>query len=70
MSTVYNPESTLLIKEARERGCVVVTGVEMFVRQAALQYQFFTGQPASLEMMRDIMRKALSPLSAAKEVPE
>jgi 3-dehydroquinate dehydratase / shikimate dehydrogenase len=62
--TVYNPESTMLIKDARDRGCVVVTGVEMFVRQAALQYQFFTGRPAALDMMRDIMRKALSPLSA------
>jgi len=68
--TVYNPESTLLVKAAKERGCQVVTGVEMFVRQAALQYQFFTGQPAALELMREIMRKALSPLSAAKELDE
>ena len=39
--TVYNPESTLLIKEARDKGCQVVTGVEMFVRQAELQYAPF-----------------------------
>ena len=32
--TVYNPESTLLIKDARSRSCTVVTGVEMFIRQA------------------------------------
>jgi 3-dehydroquinate dehydratase / shikimate dehydrogenase len=68
--TVYNPESTLLVKAAKERGCQVVTGVEMFVRQAALQYQFFTGQPAALELMRDIMRKALSPLSLGKNLDE
>ena len=36
--TVYTPESTMLIKEAR-RGCDVITGVELFVRQAALQFQ-------------------------------
>ena len=44
--TVYNPEKTLLIKEARQQGCTVVTGVEMFVRQAALQFKLFTGQEA------------------------
>ena len=42
--TVYNPEQTLLIKEAREQGCVVITGVDMFVRQAALQFARFTDQ--------------------------
>lgn len=60
--TVYNPETTLLVKDARARGCVVVTGVEMFVRQAALQFELFTGQPAAVEVMREEMRKALSPL--------
>ena len=65
--TVYNPESTLLVKEARARGCVVVSGVEMFVRQAAVQFQLFTGQPASLEIMREVMRKALSPLTGVRD---
>ncbi len=46
--TVYNPENTLLIKEARSQGCTVVTGVEMFVRQAGLQFKLFTGQEAPL----------------------
>lgn len=42
--SVYNPENTLLVKEARLKGCIVVTGVEMFVRQAARQFELFTGQ--------------------------
>ncbi|HAP06666.1 MAG TPA: shikimate dehydrogenase, partial [Planctomycetaceae bacterium] len=33
--TVYNPEQTLLLKQARDRGCPTVSGVEMFIRQAA-----------------------------------
>ncbi len=33
--TVYNPENTLLIKEARERLCPTVSGLEMFIQQAA-----------------------------------
>ncbi len=65
--TVYNPESTMLIKDAKERGCAVVTGVEMFIRQASLQYQLFTGQPAPLDMMRSIMRRALSPLTHGRD---
>ena len=63
--TVYNPENTMLVKDARSRGCQVVTGVEMFVRQAALQFELFTGRPAALEAMREVMRRALSPLTSA-----
>lgn len=58
--TVYNPEQTMLIRQARERGCRVVTGVEMFVRQAARQYRYFTGQEASLDLFREIVRRAIS----------
>jgi 3-dehydroquinate dehydratase/shikimate dehydrogenase len=65
--TVYNPEQTLLIKEARARGCNVVSGVEMFVRQAAMQFELFTGQPADLQAMREIFRRALSPLTYKDE---
>ncbi|TWT86828.1 Shikimate dehydrogenase [Pseudobythopirellula maris] len=60
--TVYNPESTLLVKEAREHGCRVATGVEMFVNQAALQYKLFTGQEASKELMRDTIKRAIGPV--------
>ena len=61
--TVYTPETTLLIKEARDRGCHVVTGVDMFVRQAALQFKLFTGQEPPLDLMRKVVRRALSPVS-------
>ena len=61
--TVYNPERTMLVKDARARACQVVTGIEMFVRQAALQFQLFTGHTASLDELREMMRKALSPLT-------
>lgn len=60
---VYNPETTLLVKEARARGCHVLTGVDMFVRQAALQFRLFTGQEPPLELMRKVVRRALSPVT-------
>lgn len=60
--TVYNPESTLLIKYAKQRECRVVTGIEMFVRQAARQFEKFTGRPASLDLLRETLRQAISPV--------
>lgn len=57
---VYNPESTLLIKHARSRSCRVVTGVDMFVRQACLQFKHFTGQDGPAEVMRDVIRRAIA----------
>jgi 3-dehydroquinate dehydratase/shikimate dehydrogenase len=57
--TVYNPESTLLLKEARSQGCKAVTGVEMFIRQAALQFLLFTGKEASEARMRETLKRAI-----------
>jgi 3-dehydroquinate dehydratase/shikimate dehydrogenase len=67
MECVYTPEQTLLVKEARSRHCHVITGVEMFVRQAALQFQLFTGQPAPLDLMRTTVKHALSPITLHEE---
>ena len=68
--TVYTPETTLLVKEARDRGCNVVTGVELFVRQAALQFQLFTGREAPVELMRKVVKRALSPVTIREEEDE
>jgi 3-dehydroquinate dehydratase/shikimate dehydrogenase len=65
--TIYTPETTLLLREARARGCYTITGVDMFVRQAARQIELFTGLTPDLAVMREIMRKALSPLTRAFE---
>ena len=59
--TIYNPEQTLLIKQARENACEVITGVDMFVGQAAHQFRLFTGGvDAPIEMMRQAVRRAIS----------
>jgi 3-dehydroquinate dehydratase/shikimate dehydrogenase len=63
MEIVYTPETTLLVKEARSRGCHVLTGVDIFVRQAALQFELFAGRQAPFEMMRRVVRHALSPVT-------
>ncbi len=65
--TVYNPEQTLLLRDAKSRGCGIVSGLEMFVRQAARQFELFTGLAPSLEQLRELTRKALSPLTKAMD---
>ncbi len=56
--TVFHPEQTLLIKHGREQGCRVITGVDMFVRQAALQFEHLTGQSVPQEVMRAELKRA------------
>jgi 3-dehydroquinate dehydratase/shikimate dehydrogenase len=67
MDIVYTPETTLLVKEARSRGCHVLTGVDVFVRQAALQFELFTGRQAPLDLMRRVVKHALSPVALREE---
>ena len=40
---VYAPKVTRLLREAEECGVKVVSGVEMFIRQAMGQFEHFTG---------------------------
>ncbi len=60
--TVYNPENTMLLKQAREHGCRTVSGVEMFVNQAAAQFERFIGQAAPRDAMREAFRRGISPV--------
>ncbi len=57
---VYNPENTLLVKDARSRNCKVITGVDMFVRQACIQFKHFTGEEGPASLMRDVLKRAIS----------
>jgi len=58
--TIYNPEQTLFIKKAREAGCPTVTGIDMFVRQAAKQFKLFTGAQPNMETIRYEVKRAIS----------
>jgi len=58
--TVYRPENTMMLKMARERDCRTVSGVDMFIRQAALQFKLFTGEDAPDAVMRATVRRKLS----------
>lgn len=56
---VYDPWPTPLAAAARERGQVLVGGLDLLVHQAALQFTAFTGQPAPLAAMREAGERAL-----------
>jgi 3-dehydroquinate dehydratase/shikimate dehydrogenase len=58
--TIYNPEQTLFVKQARQNRCHVITGVDMFIGQAALQFRYFTGQMPPVDQMRMTLKRAMS----------
>ena len=40
---VYNPSCTRLLKEASQRGCRTLGGLEMLIAQAKRQFEWWTG---------------------------
>ncbi|MGA1796204.1 MAG: shikimate dehydrogenase [bacterium] len=50
--TVYNPSQTRLLRMAAENGCRTVSGVEMFVNQAARQFLLWTGKDCNKALMK------------------
>ena len=60
--TVYNPENTMLIKYAKRAQCRIITGIDMFVRQAAYQFKLFTGRDAPAMLLRKTIKQATNPV--------
>jgi shikimate dehydrogenase len=56
---VYNPPRTKFLRQAEAAGAKTVSGVEMFLRQAATQFEAWTGQPAPLDTMRKVITNRL-----------
>ncbi len=52
---IYNPIKTRLIRDAEETGCVVVSGIDMFVYQAASQFELWTSKTAPIKVMREVL---------------
>ncbi|HVS70369.1 MAG TPA: type I 3-dehydroquinate dehydratase [Phycisphaerae bacterium] len=57
--TVYNPAVTKFLKLARQAGATVVPGMEMFVRQGAVQFAEFTGKEAPVALFREVAAAAM-----------
>lgn len=63
--TVYNPLYTRFLKLAQEKGATVVPGTEMFVGQAVVQYERFTGHAAPVQVFRDVLLHELNARQAS-----
>ncbi|MBI5283354.1 MAG: shikimate dehydrogenase [Candidatus Solibacter usitatus] len=63
---VYTPQETVLLRRAAEQGKAVIHGLEMFLEQAARQFQIFTGETAPKPVME---RAALEAIAEQQALP-
>ena len=59
MDIVYNPRDTQLLTDAKADGCRTISGLEMFLYQAAAQFEHWTGTPAPTQVMRTVLESRL-----------
>lgn len=60
LDMVYYPVETRFLSEARGRGLVTISGLEMLVAQGARQFEIWTGQSAPRALMEQAVRHSLS----------
>ena len=65
---VYDPVETHLLRVARTKGIAVIPGVEMFVQQAARQFEIWTGKPAPAGDMLRAVTISLQERAAQKKL--
>ena len=57
MDIVYEPLATRLLREAKEKGCLTINGLEMLVRQGVTQFEIWTGtRPGMAQIKKDLRR--------------
>jgi shikimate dehydrogenase len=61
LDLVYRPSPTRLVGDARRAGATARAGAGVLLRQAALSFALWTGQPAPREVMRRALRAELGP---------
>ncbi len=59
MDMVYQPLRTKFLREAEERGCVTIDGLEMLAHQGAAQLEIWTGMRPDLHQIKEDLRQAL-----------
>jgi 3-dehydroquinate dehydratase/shikimate dehydrogenase len=57
---VYNPLETALLRRATEQGLTVISGLQMFLEQAARQFEIWTGSSAPRAVMEKAAMEALA----------
>ncbi|MFX1397587.1 MAG: shikimate dehydrogenase [Promethearchaeota archaeon] len=49
---IYNPLETLLLKDASEKGCKTLGGLDMLVNQGVLAFEWWTGKSPNAALMK------------------
>ncbi len=63
---IYDPAETRLVQLARACGVEIIPGIEMFVHQAARQFEIWTGKPAPWDEMLQVVTLAVQERAASK----
>ncbi len=59
MDMVYNPLETKFIRDASKAGCTTITGLNMFIFQAAFQFGKWTNKKPPIDLMKKVVITAL-----------
>jgi shikimate dehydrogenase len=54
---IYNPLETKLIKDAKERGCKTLGGLDMLVNQGALAFEWWTAKVPNKKLMKEKVKE-------------
>ncbi len=57
---VYNPIQTQLLKDAKELGCNCISGLDMFVNQGAIAFEWWTEKKPNVNLMKEVVKKSLN----------
>ncbi|MFW9988511.1 MAG: shikimate dehydrogenase [Candidatus Odinarchaeota archaeon] len=60
---IYNPLKTKLLKDAAEKGCTTLSGLNMLVNQGVLAFEWWTNKKPNIDLMRN---KIIEVLGMAK----
>ena len=52
----YNPAITQLLVDARNLGCDIIAGTEMFITQAAEQFRLWTGKQPDQQLLAESLK--------------
>ncbi|NRF95068.1 shikimate dehydrogenase [Paenibacillus frigoriresistens] len=57
---IYNPRITRFLREAEARGARIHGGLGMFIYQGAFAFEYWTGAPAPVAAMRQVVEQSLA----------
>lgn len=59
LDAVYFPKETLLLRQAKEKGATIISGLEMLLYQGAAQFELYTGHRAPVDVMREALMQSI-----------